>query len=143
MVACGRVEGAAVVPNGYHGNHVSIEFINAIIVSIANRTSGRLTKIVGVFPAESTLNVMVLGNQPHELVHNLRAFHVRHVVDAEAIGADREQALPTRKRMRANNRVVRLEVQPCIARGTAGAAVHSARVFFSGLGEGGGFVCGR
>ena len=86
---------------------------------------------------------MVLGNHPHELVHNLRAFHVRHVVDAEAIGADRKQAFPARKRMRAHNRVVRLEVQPGIAGGTTGAAVHSARVFFCGLGEGGGFVCGR
>ena len=53
---------------------------------------------------------MVLGNQFHELAHNLRAFHVRHVVYAEAIGADREQALPARKRMGANNRVMRLEV---------------------------------
>lgn len=86
---------------------------------------------------------MIFGNHPHELVHNLRAFHVRHVVDAEAVGADRKQALPARERMRANDRVVRLEVQSDIARGTAGAAVHSARVFFSGLGEGGRFVRGR
>ena len=86
---------------------------------------------------------MVFGNQPRELVHNLCAFHVRHVVDAEAIDAERKQALPARKRMCANNRVVRLEVQPGIARGTAGTAVHSARVFFGGLGEGGGFVRGR
>ena len=86
---------------------------------------------------------MVLGNQLRELVKNLCAFHLRHVVDVVEIDTERKQALPARKRMRANNRVVRLEVQPDIARGTAGPAVHSARVFFGGLGEGGGFVRGR
>ena len=86
---------------------------------------------------------MVVGDQSRDLVHDLRAFHIRHVVDVEAIDAGRKQALPARKRMRPNNRVVRQEVQPCVACGTARAAVHSARVFFCGLGEGGGFMRGR
>ena len=47
-VACGRVEGTAVVvPNDCQGTRVS------------NRGSGQLTKIAGVFPAESALNVMI------------------------------------------------------------------------------------
>lgn len=85
---------------------------------------------------------MIIDNQARNLVQNLRALHVRHAIDAEAIDTCRKETLPARKRMRPYNRVVRLKVQAGVVSGAAGATVHSVRVFFRGLREGGGFVRG-
>ena len=83
---------------------------------------------------------MIINYQSQNLVQNLRALHVRHVVDAEAINTRRKETFPARERMRPYNWVVRLKIQTYVVSSAPGPAVHSARVVTGGLGEGGRFM---
>ena len=135
------MESAAVIPNSYYD--LCVSYIKGNLGSLSDCGDGRLTKITWILPAEPALEIVVLSYHTHHLRQDLLALHVRHVINAEAVGASRKPTLPACNWMCSYDRVVRFEIQTYIAGGAAGTTVHSFGVLLRSVGKGGRFVSGH
>ena len=91
--------------------------------------------IIGILPAMSNLQVMIVHNQPHEPFQQRFRFQGSHAVDVVHVLADCEDGFPACDRVCADYRVDGGELIADIMGGAARGGVEFEISFFGGLDE--------